>query len=207
MSFITSYCQLNNESCLVNGEVLLTHDFESTDSWLKQLYKNQEFVYPKFYKMDSLSQTGFILSELIKRAHPKLITSYKDDEIALLFANQYSSTDTDIRFKNSYEQQGAPSPALFVYTLPNIVLGEIAILNKWYGENMFAVLPKFAPDFFVNYAGILLATGSEAVLAGWLDISESQISAIVFLIEKQGVPGTELTVENLAKIAGTLEVI
>ena len=33
-----------------------------------------------------------------------------------------------------------PSPALFVYTLPNIVTGEIAIRNKYYGETSFVGL-------------------------------------------------------------------
>lgn len=201
MSFITSYCNLNNESCSVNGKVIANRDVESSESWLKQLYKSQEFVYPKFYKMDTLSQAGFILSEMIKRAQPSLLTSYKDDEIALLFANQFSSVDTDLRFKKSYEEHGAPSPALFVYTLPNIVLGEIAILNKWYGENMFAVLPKFTPGFFTNYADILIATGSQSVLCGWLGISEDDLNVFLFFVEKSGQKEMELNVENLQRIA------
>ena len=203
MSFITSYCHLDHESCSVNGEVIAERDRESDESWFKQLYKNQEFIYPKFYKMDTLSQSGYLLSEMIKRAQPSLVTSYKDDEIAMLFANQFSSADSDLRFEKSYKEQGTPSPALFVYTLPNIVLGEIAILNKWYGENMFAVLPKFAPDFFVNYVQILMSTGTRAVLCGWLGITGDQVNVFVFLVENRGQPGMEFNTENLAKIAGT----
>ena len=203
MSFITSYCHLNHESCSVNGKIIAERDWESDESWFKQLYKNQEFVYPKFYKMDTLSQSGYLLSEMIKRAQPSLVTSYKDDEIAMLFANRFSSADSDVRFEKSYKEQGTPSPALFVYTLPNIVLGEIAILNKWYGENMFAVLPKFAPDFFVNYVQILMSTGTRAVLCGWLGITGDQVNVFVFLVENEGQPGMEFNTENLAKIAGT----
>lgn len=203
MSFITSYCHLNHESCSVNGEIIAERDWESDESWFKQLYKNQEFVYPRFYKMDTLSQSGYLLSEMIKRAQPSLLASYKDDEIAMLFANQYSSADSDLRFEKSYKEQGTPSPALFVYTLANIVLGEIAILNKWYGENMFAVLPKFAPEFFVNYADILMSTGAKAVLCGWLGIAGDQVNVLVFLVEKEGQNGTEFNIGNLAQIAGT----
>ena len=202
MSFITSYCHLTNESCLVNGQQIAGMDNEYTDSWLKQLYKNQEIVYPKFYKMDTLSQTGFILTELLKRTNPRLIDAYQDDEIALLFANRFSSVDSDVRFQRSY-QETSPSPALFVYTLPNIVLGELAIYNKWYGENMFAVLPKFAADFYVSYAEILLSTGSEAVLCGWLDIADEQIHAFLFFVEKEG-EGLAFNSENLQKLAGTI---
>ena len=202
MNFITSYCHLTNESCLVNGQQIAERDKESTDSWLKQLYRNQEIIYPKFYKMDTLSQTGFILTELLKVTNLKLTDVYQDDEIALLFANRFSSIDSDVRFQRSY-QETSPSPALFVYTLPNIVLGELAIYNKWYGENMFAVLPKFAADFYVSYAEILLSTGSEAVLCGWLDIADEQIHAFLFFVEKEG-GGLAFNIENLQKLAGSI---
>ena len=36
-----------------------------------------------------------------------------------------------------------PSPSLFVYTLPNIVAGEIAIRNKYAGETSAFVLEKY----------------------------------------------------------------
>ena len=36
-----------------------------------------------------------------------------------------------------------PSPALFVYTLPNIVSGEISIRNKWGGESSAYVLASY----------------------------------------------------------------
>lgn len=201
ISRITAYCHLSSDDCSVNGTVLTRRDKDSSDSWLKQLYKEQEFAYPKFHKMDILSQAGFMATELIKRVSPGLL-SYGDDEIALLFANRFSSTDTDARFRASYSVNGAPSPALFVYTLPNVVLGEIAILNKWYGENIFVVLPKFAPDFFVSYANILLSTGSKAVLCGWLDIIENRMEVFVFLIEQESLTGIDFNAKNISQHVG-----
>ncbi|TLV03558.1 hypothetical protein [Dyadobacter luticola] len=202
MSFITAYCHLRENVCSVNGELVATLDKSSEDAWFKQIYKAQEFVYPKFYKMDTLSQAGYLASELIKRAAPYIVNDYADDEIALIFANKSSSADTDLRFINSYEHNGAPSPSLFVYTLPNIVLGEIAILNKWYGENMFAVLPKFTPDFFLTHTQILFSTGSKTALCGWLEILGDKIHAFLFLIEQAGTGKPELNIENLSNIAG-----
>ena len=202
MSFITAYCHLNENSCSVNGKIFLQKSLESTESWFKQLYKELGVDYPKFYKMDSLAQAGFLASELIKKIIPAISDTYKDDEIALLFANKESSADTDIRFLESYEEKKTPSPSLFVYTLPNIVLGEIAIRNKWYGENMFAVLPKFAPEFFVQYGTILLSTGSKAVLAGWLGILEGRVEVFVFLVEKESSTGIPFDNENVKKCAG-----
>jgi hypothetical protein len=202
MSSITACCHINEKFCSVNGEIFLQKSEESGDSWFKQLYKELAIDYPKFYKMDALSQAGFIGSELIKKENPGFLSFCEDDEIALLFANSESSADTDIRFQESYEEKKTPSPSLFVYTLPNIVLGEIAIRNKWFGENMFAVLPKFTPEFFVQYGAILLATGSKAVLAGWLGILEGHVEVFMFLVENEDNKGVPFDKENVTKYAG-----
>ncbi len=202
MRVITAYCNLRAGEALVNGEVVARRDTGSEDSWFKQIYKQQELAYPKFYKMDVLSQAGYLASELMKRANPGVFDGYADDEIALVFANASSSAETDRRFLQSYEGGGSPSPSLFVYTLPNIVLGEIAILNKWYGENMFAVLPKFAPGFYLDYSKILLASGSRALLCGWLEVTAGSTDVFLFLVEEKA-SGTEFSNENLLHLSQT----
>jgi hypothetical protein len=202
MRSITAYCHISEDACYVNGNIVAQKNELMSDSWFKQLYKDLAIEYPKFYKMDMLAQAGFLGSEFIKQTYPELMSSYADDEIALLFANSESSADTDIRFKESYQDKGSPSPSLFVYTLPNIVLGELAIRNKFYGENMFAVLPKFAPDFFLQYGEIMLETGSKAVLAGWLGILEGKVDVSVFLIEKNKPDGFPFDRQNVIKCAG-----
>jgi len=200
MNFITAYCHLQENDCSVNGEIVSRRDEHSGDSWFKQIYKEQEFIYPKFHKMDVLSQAGFLTSELIKKVNTQFATKYKEDEIAMLFANRSSSAETDRKFVHSY-QNGAPSPSLFVYTLPNIVMGEIAILNKWYGESLFAVLPEFDAAFYLNYGNIFLSSGSEAVLCCWLEIAENQIDAFMFLMEKEGETQFALTEDLLSALA------
>lgn len=203
MKVITAYCNLRADECLVNGKVVARLEVGSEDSWFKQIYKQQAWVYPKFYKMDMLSQAGYLASELIKRANPGISEAYSDDEIALVFANASSSADTDRRFIQSYEGGGSPSPSLFVYTLPNIVLGEIAILNKWYGENMFAVLPKFVPGFYLDYSRILLASGSRALLGGWLEVTAGSTDVFLFMVEEKE-SGTEFNEENLLHLSQTV---
>jgi hypothetical protein len=201
MSSITTYCHLSAELCALNGQVVARRDKDSADNWFKQIYKEQEFVYPKFYKMDVLSQAGFLASELLKRSNPRVANDYQDDEIAMIFANHSSSADTDMRFVHSYEHNGAPSPSLFVYTLPNIVLGEIAIANKWYGENMFAVLPKFTPEFFLDYGRVMLSSGSKALLCGWIEILAGQMDVFLFFVEKDVENGIAFTRDNLSELS------
>ncbi|KAA0992561.1 hypothetical protein [Dyadobacter aurulentus] len=200
MNFITGYCRLNEDVCAVNGEIVSTRTAGSDDTWFKQIYKQHEFVYPKFYKMDLLAQAGYLTSELIKRGSPGIFSGYQDDEIAMVFSNSSSSADTDMRFLKSYEDNASPSPSLFVYTLPNIILGEVAILNKWYGENMFAVFPKFTPDFFINYINITIGGGSKAALCGWLEILEGKVDVLLFFVETNEQNGVPLTPENLTNL-------
>lgn len=200
MKVITAYCNLRADACAVNGEIVARRDADSGDSWFKQIYKQQELAYPKFYKMDMLSQAGYLASELIKRFNPGIAEAYADNEIALVFANASSSAETDRRFSQSYQDGGSPSPSLFVYTLPNIVLGEIAILNKWYGENMFAVLPKFAPGFFLDYGKILFASGSRALLCGWVEVTADTTDVFLFWVEEKE-QGLEWNEENLLHLS------
>ena len=201
MSVITTYCHLTADICAVNGDIVARRDPDSNDSWFKQIYKEQEILYPKFYKMDALSQAGFLASELIKRANPGLIADYGDDEIALVFANKTSSSETDQRFVHSYEHNGAPSPSLFVYTLPNIVLGEIAIANKWFGENIFAVLPKFVPEFFINYGRIMMPARAKAMLCGWLEFFGGEVHVFLFFVENRDKKGLNFDSEELLKMS------
>ena len=168
--------------------------------------------------MDALSKVAFIGSELIKKNHKTLfreMTSlsfgegqkgevYNDNDIALIFSNRNSSADTDVKFNNSYTKEALPSPALFVYTLPNILIGEIAIRNQWYGENLFFIAPEFNAAFFQQYIEILLNKNSKACLCGWVEVLENNIDAFLFFIEESdngemNLPFTSKILANLYK--------
>jgi len=202
MSFITSYCRISKDKCSVNGKNILLINSDSELEWIKQLYKSLQIDYPKFYKMDVLSKLAFIGTELIKKNSD--FNFYTDDDVALVFANRHSSGDTDLKFNNSYQQELMPSPALFVYTLPNILIGEIAIRNKWHGENLFTVAREFDATFFQNYCNILLSKNSQACVCGWIDAMEDNLEAFLFFVEvsdtsKLNLPFTSKIVANLYK--------
>lgn len=199
-SYITSYATIHTSGYQINGKSIAIDAQPDMDEYLREVYKDLGLQYPKFHKMDRLSKLGFLASEIIIANTPHL-TSYQDDEIALLFANQHSSADTDKRFEESYTQtSGAPSPALFVYTLPNILLGEIAIKNKWYGENLFLIQPEWDANFFVQYCHILLSKNSKAVLCGWIDVKEEFTCNMVLVEATEQEKCIQLTTENLTNI-------
>ncbi len=177
------YCRITNEDAVLDGEKLLSFEGAAdTGEKLLALYRYVAPDYPKFYKMDLLSKTSFLGVELLKSSCSGL-ASAPEDAVALLFANSESSADTDIRFRDSYEIERLPGPSLFVYTLPNIALGEISIRNKWYGEHMFAVFPNFAPAYFVDHSALLLDDGAEWVIGGWVNVRNGP-DALIFAMDK-----------------------
>ena len=118
------------------GELTLT----SSDN-LKELYKANIGDYPKFYKMDRLSQLGFVGVEMLLK---KTGVELDGESTAIVMANHTASLCNDTDYQATIEDKNNyfPSPALFVYTLPNIVTGEVAIRNHVFGETAFYILPS-----------------------------------------------------------------
>ncbi len=149
---------INPISVLLNGQPVATN--EQGEKMLVELYRRYVKDYPKFFKMDTLSRLGFIAAELV----------LQDQRVeAVILANRSASikNDTDylatITGENYY-----PSPALFVYTLPNIVTGEIAIRHHIQGETSCYILEK--PE---QLEPIILSqiTRQSPILAGWCECS------------------------------------
>jgi len=63
------------------------------------------------------------------------------------------------------------SPAVFVYTLANICLGEIAIRHQLRSEGHFFVFDHYPEEFFIQYSQYLVQEGlAERVLCGWVEL-------------------------------------
>jgi hypothetical protein len=175
------FCRMTHEGVFVDGH--LVAPFASSDLFdnLTAFYKQKGCEYPKFYKMDLLSKVAFLSVEILKEMYPRL-TESADDSVGLLFANSESSSATDLKFRESYEKELLPSPSLFVYTLPNIAMGEVAIRNKWYGAQMFAVFPNFAPAFFAEYGSLMCSNGAGLVIGAWLDVRD-RLDSLFFVAD------------------------
>lgn len=142
-------------------------DTSEDENPFKSAYQQLGVEYPKFYKMDVLSKMAFIGTELVLPFFPKEVDL--ENDLQLIFANSSASQYTDRLFIDSYEQLNNPSPSLFVYTLPNIVTGELCIRHKWYGENCFFVEEAFNPDHFSEWAQIGLNKGNNVCLCAWVE--------------------------------------
>lgn len=143
------------------------------NSLLTTLYKQMIGNYPKFYKMDGLSRLGFVASEILLNAEK----GETDKERAIIFFNHSSSIASDRNYKESINDKNNyfPSPSIFVYTLPNIVTGEIAIRNHFHGETSFFILPDKDERMMEE---ILQAScrdaQSKSFLTGWIDYEDER---------------------------------
>ena len=168
---ILSYCQISKTGVSLNGEMVHQFSEETLTENLKAYYKSLDLGYSKFYKMDSLSKLGFLGIEAMKQQNGHQLNQECDD-IALILFNNDSSLDTDVKHQAAINKK-TPSPAIFVYTLPNIVIGEISIRNKWYGESAFFVQAKPDVDFLLKQIKVLTRTQkAKKLVIGWLDCLE-----------------------------------
>jgi hypothetical protein len=174
-------CRINEKGIFVNDELIVSGNLNG--NWINNYYTTINLNYPKFYKMDDLSKLSILAVESMKiKKNPFL--EFNDDEISMIFANKNTSFDTDKKFIQSYKELGNPGPALFVYTLPNILIGELSIMNKWYGENTFFILNEFDANFFIQQCMIYINNGNKACLCGWVDTKEDKEDCFLFFIEK-----------------------
>ena len=177
---------INPEVVMVNDKLLIHN--EKGSAMLTELYRNHIGDYPKFFKMDTLSKLGFVASELLLQAEGQSRFEPRDDR-AIIFFNRSASLQADTVYQATIQDMDNyyPSPAAFVYTLPNIVTGEIAIRNKYYGETSFIVLPEYDPKIMAQQLQHAFHDPmTTSILGGWLDCTdENHFEAELYIISKQ----------------------
>lgn len=137
------------------------------------LYKKMSLSYPKFFKMDRVSKLGFIATELLMQVVDQPV---QKDKVALLISTADGCREIDEKFAASMSD--IPSPALFVYTLPNIVAGEICIRNGFKGEQMVWVAEAPDEKMMLAYLQTLFAKGNtDACLAGFVNAYGNDLRA------------------------------
>lgn len=160
--------------------------YTGMQDFLKQVYKNYAVKYMKFYKMDSLTKLGFITAEVLLK-YEKPGEKYKENRIGIVLSNASSSIDIDKSFQETIEDKSNyfPSPALFVYTLPNIMAGEIAIKNKFKGENIVFIDREFPAEFIHEYVGNLFDSDKiDACICGWVEANAEDYKSFLYLVER-----------------------
>lgn len=178
---ISAWSKIEDGNMIVDGQTITEFD-NGLNASSKQIYQALGVNYPKFFKMDPLSKLAFLAAE-------PLLKNHSGENVALLLSNRSASLDTDVKHQESIADKANyfPSPAVFVYTLPNICLGEISIRHQLKTENSFFIFDAFNAAFLARYAQVLLDTGkADQVLCGWVELLGDDYQAFAYLVSKNG---------------------
>lgn len=177
---VTRCVKVRENRILLNGKILFEgNPQEDFSSFIRNAYKALGFEDRKFYKMDDLCKLGYIAVGCLLQENGGT-TGYAPGEVGIVLSNASSSLDTDLKHQRIIETEGdrEASPAVFVYTLPNVVMGEICIRYKIQGENTFFISPDYPAAFIRRYAELVMEKRKlKACLIGWCEYLDGQYEA------------------------------
>ena len=182
---ITRYCLIKLPEIKLNGSILFDHPAREPKEFLKSAYRHLNINYPKFFKMDNLSKLAFLATEVLLN-NQEILHRYDTHEIGIILQNSTSSLETDENHQESINdrQNYFPSPSIFVYTLPNIMVGEIAIRHKIQGENAVLITEKPDAVQLFNYVNdIFLQNRAKCCITGRVESYHGNMSACLMLVE------------------------
>ncbi|MDK7374635.1 3-oxoacyl-ACP synthase [Weeksella virosa] len=195
--YIQDYVQILPNRIRQNDQIVFDkEDIGTFADFSKEIYKMLEISYPKFYKMDELSKIAILASEMI-------FIQNDSQDTALLFCNRTASLYTDSKHQKSISDQENyfPSPSVFVYTLPNVCVGEVSIRYQLQTESAFFVAEEMPFTLLENQTKYLLKTGkARQVLCAWIEYYQENYSAFVYLVSEEGkIPYQENYLKNRYK--------
>ncbi|MBO4447767.1 MAG: hypothetical protein J5764_06550 [Bacteroidales bacterium] len=154
--------------------------------FLHSLYTSLKPDYPKFFKMDLHCKLGFLATELLLEGTEGRFEPREDRAVVAFTHN--GCLQNDLEFNAGCKAENYfPSPALFVYTLPNIVTGEICIRNRYKGDSSCFVLPNPDREKIQECLECVFQDPvTTSALCTWVDYkSEEDYEAYAFLIENK----------------------
>lgn len=166
--------EITPKSVVVDGHTLAC---EATGkALLTDLYKRAVGDYPRFYKMDLLSRLGFLTAELLLKADEDNDKTEISECTAVLFGH-HGSVVADRNYLRTIAtpEDFYPSPERFIYTLPNIVIGEIAIRHQLHAETTFIYLPRYNESELQHLIQVYAERlPSKYLLTGWMDAEDDE---------------------------------
>ncbi len=164
-----------------DGKTVFSSEATEFGEFARALYHEKGRADMKFFKMDSLCKLGYLAAgELLDGIE------FEPEETAVVLSDSSSSMDSDLRHLETLSCCGeaAASPSVFVYTLPNVVAGEICIRHKIKGENTFFISREYEPDKLREYASMVLSrNGVRYCIVGWCEYLKGAYDAVFELLE------------------------
>jgi hypothetical protein len=179
--------KLQEHRVLLNGIVEYASEAESVDALFRSLYRYYNINYPKFFKMDNLCKLAFLSAEILLQGNG-VLQKYPGEQIGIILENASSSMESDEKHQESIRDRNQyfPSPSVFVYTIPNIMVAEIAIRHKVKGENAVFISKQFDPELIDHYVSELFRNQQvSCCLSGWIECYGDHYQSFLFLIEQE----------------------
>ncbi|MCD8072645.1 MAG: beta-ACP synthase [Alistipes sp.] len=153
--------------------------------FIRERYRTLGESNMKFYKMDDLCKLGYVAAaQLLENCN--IAGKYLPDQVGIILYGNSSSLESDSRHLRTVKESpdGAASPSVFVYTLSNIVAGEISIRHRLHGENTCFVFRDGDEGFTGDYARRLVENGYlKAVVCGYCELAGGRGEVRLELIE------------------------
>jgi len=184
---ISRYCSFKPPVLLLNGSIVIKQEAGDPADFLKSAYRQLHIQYPKFFKMDNLCKLAFLSAEILLK-DTELTTRYPSEDIGMIILNASSSLETDEKHQESISDRRNyfPSPSVFVYTLPNIMTGEIAIRHKIKGENAVIISEKPDAQLIFHLVDELFSRKRvSCCITGWVEAYNDRLTSCLMLLENE----------------------
>lgn len=184
----------------LNGVV--THSqLASAADW----YAAMGYSYPKFYKMDVLCQWAWLAAEtLLAQGGDAVYEGLDKEKIAVVLQTHDGCLEVDKKYLATLD--AIPSPALFVYTLPNIMLGEVCIRHGFKGEQLcMAEGAANMTELYFAVRNLLQAPYTQACLCGWINATGAEVDICLYWVTKAG-NGIEFYIDNIQQFYNNIAI-
>ena len=169
------YCQAG-EVIITPDKLVLNRNVVRAEtpgySFITDIFKKYMADGSRYFKMDPFSRLAYVGAGLVGGDELKDISP--EDTTVFIFTKT-GSVLADRKHLSTFssKEEFYPSPAVFINTLPNIVLGEIAIRNNIKGETTLVMLPEEDEAVIDRVIRATLeATNPKAMIYGWVDCAD-----------------------------------
>lgn len=167
--------EINAGEVIVNDSVVFSDKSADFGTFIREAFKSRGENNMKFYKMDDLCKLGYVAAVWLLDG-----IEFGEEECGMVLSGKYGCLDTDMKHQQIIDKEGdaASSPAVFVYTLPNVVAGEISIRHHIKGENTWFWSDDRTMSDLKHYASLMAgASDLRYCIIGHLDFLNGEYFA------------------------------
>lgn len=174
---------IGDGSVKVDGEVVFADENADYHAFIRDAFKAGGGQNMKFYKMDDFCKLAYVAADRLLEC-----IDFGEEECGMVLSGRYGCLDTDMKHQQIIDSEGdaGASPAVFVYTLPNVAAGEVSIRHHIKGENTWFWSDDRQMRDIRQYAGMMMAAQDlKYCIIGYFDCIAGKYEAVFKLLERQ----------------------